>query len=62
MFGVEEYWQAYPMGKTITVLRLRNGAFEQAGVFAEGMTVETALLPGLVVDVSGVVDFYVPGE
>ena len=60
MFNVQEYWQADPIAKTITVLRLRNSTFEQVGVFAEGMVVETPLLPGLRVDVSAVFDFYVP--
>ena len=62
MFGAKEYWQADPIAKTITVLRARDGAFEQAGVFTEGMTVETPLLPGLQVDVSEVFDYYVPSE
>ena len=59
-FDVREYWQAEPIAKTITVLRLRDGAFEQVGVFTEGMAVETPLLPGLRVDVSEVFDYYVP--
>lgn len=62
MFGAKEYWQADPIAKTITVLRARNGAFERTGVFTEGMTVETPLLPGLRVDVSAVFDYYVPQE
>ena len=62
MFDVQEYWQADPIAKTITVLRLRSGTFEQVGVFAEGVVVETPLLPGLRVDVSAVFDYYVPSE
>ena len=62
LFDVSEYWQADPIAKTIAVLRLQNGAFEQVGVFTEGMTVETPLLPGLRVDVSAVFDYYVPQE
>lgn len=62
MFDVKEYWLAAPIAKTITVLRLRDGKFERVGVFAEGMTVETPLLPGLRVDVSAVFDYYVPQE
>ena len=62
MFDVSEYWLADTIGKTITVLRLRNGKFEHIGVFAEGMTIETPLLPGLVVDVSAVFDYYVPQQ
>ena len=60
MFDVSEYWQADPIAKTITVLRLQNDAFEQVGVFTEGMAVETPLLPGLRVEVSAVFDYYVP--
>ena len=62
MFGVREYWLADTIGKTITVLRLRDGVFELVGVFGEGMTVETPLIPGLVVDVSEVFDYYVPQQ
>ena len=62
MFDVREYWLADTIGKTITVLRLRNGVFEHIGAFTEGMTVETPLIPGLVVDVSEVFDYYVPSE
>ena len=62
MFGVREYWLADTIGKTITVLRARDGVFELVGVFGEGMTVETPLIPGLVVDVSAVFDYYVPQQ
>ena len=60
MFDVREYWQADPVAKMITVLRARDGVFEHVGVFEEGMTLETPLLPGLRVDVSAVFDYYVP--
>lgn len=60
MFGAREYWLADPFAKTITVLRAKDGRFEQVGVFTEGMTIETSLLPGLRVDVSAVFDYYVP--
>ncbi len=60
MFDVREYWQADPVAKTIAVLRARDGVFERVGVFGEGMTLETPLLPGLRVDVSAVFDYYVP--
>lgn len=62
MFDVREYWLTDPIAKTITVLRLRDGAFEQVGVFGEGMTLETPLLPGLRLDVGAVFDYYVPSE
>ncbi len=62
MFDVSEYWQANPIAKTILVLRARDGAFERVGLFTEGMTLETPLLPGLRVDVSEVFDFFVPQE
>ena len=62
MFEVSEYWQANPIAKTLLVLRARDGAFERVGLFTEGMTLETPLLPGLRVDVSEVFDFFVPQE
>ena len=62
MSDVSEYWQANPIDKTILVLRARDGAFERVGLFTEGMTLETPLLPGLRVDVSEVFDFFVPQE
>ena len=62
MFDVKEYWLADPIARTIAVLRLGDGAFEQIGVFVEGMTVETPLMPGLRVDVSAVFDYYVPSQ
>ena len=62
MFNTREYWLANPIAKTITVLRLRGGASEHIGVFTEGMTLETPLLPGLQVDISTVFDYYVPQE
>ena len=62
MFDVREYWQANPIAKTILVLRARDGAFERVGLFTEGMTLETPLLPGLRVDVSAVFDYFVPQE
>ena len=62
MFEVSEYWQANPIAKTLLVLRARDGAFERVGLFTEGMTLGTPLLPGLRVDVSEVFDFFVPQE
>ena len=62
MFDVSEYWLADPITKTIAVLRARDRVFEQVGVFTEEMTVETPLLPGLQMDVSGVFDYFVPQE
>ena len=62
MFDVSEYWQANPIAKTILVLRARDGSFERVGLFTEGMTLETPLLPGLRVDVSEVFEFFVPSQ
>ncbi|MXY46704.1 MAG: Uma2 family endonuclease [Chloroflexi bacterium] len=62
MFGVGEYWLADTVAKTITVLRARDGTFEQVGVFVEETTVETPLLPGLRAQVSEVFDYYVPSQ
>lgn len=60
LFGVKEYWRADSIAKTITVFRARNGTFEHIGVFGEGATIETPLLPGLRVDISEVFDYYMP--
>ena len=60
MFDVLEYWQVNITAETITVLRARDGKFEQVGVFGEGTTIETPLLPGLRVDVSTIFDYYMP--
>ena len=50
LFGVLEYWRAYPQTRTVEVLRLENGLFLSAGVYGSGATLSTPLLPGLIID------------
>ena len=61
-FDVREYWQVNTTAETITVLRSKDGKFEQVGVFGQGAAVETPLLPDMVADVSAVFDYYVPTD
>ena len=50
LFGVLEYWRAYPLTNTVEVLRLENGRFMSMGVYGLGDTLSTPLLPGLEID------------
>ena len=54
LFGVLEYWRAYPLTQTVEVLRLENGRFVSMGVYGLGDTLTTPLLPGLVIDLNEV--------
>ena len=45
--GVREYWQVDPGAGTLTVLRLAGADFEVDGVYGEGRTVSSPVLPGL---------------
>jgi Uma2 family endonuclease len=42
--GVKEYWMVDPEARTITVLLLRNGDFEEVGIYQEARTVTVLLL------------------
>ena len=53
-FGVREYWIADIVGRTIEVNVSSGDKFEVMGVYGEGDTFESPLLPGLEVNVSGV--------
>ena len=53
-FGVLEYWLAYPLTQTVTVLRLQNGQFVDAGRYGRGDTLTTPLLPGLRIELDKV--------
>ena len=53
-YGVLEYWMTYPDTRTISVLRLENGRFVDAGRYEYGDTLTTPLLPGLVIALSEV--------
>ena len=52
LFGVLEYWRAYPLTQTVEVLRLENGRLVSIGVYGLGDTLTTPLLPGLVIDLN----------
>jgi len=53
---VPEYWIVNPQTETITVLRLRGEAYEEAGVFRRGQVATSALLPEFSVAVAEVFD------
>lgn len=52
--GVSEYWIADPRGKIIEMYVLTEGAYDLVAVGEEGGTVESRLLPGLVITVNDV--------
>jgi len=54
--GVPEYWIVNPQTDTITVLRLRGDAYEEAGTYRRGESAASALLAGFSVDVAAVFD------
>jgi Uma2 family endonuclease len=56
-FGVGEYWIVDPATQVIEVYRLATGGFELNRQFAPGDTIETRLLPGLVLPVDSVFRF-----
>jgi Uma2 family endonuclease len=51
-----EYWIVNPQTETITVLRLREGAYEEAGTFQRGQSARSVLLPEFSVAVAEVFD------
>jgi Uma2 family endonuclease len=53
---VLEYWIVNPLTETITVLRLRGDAYEEAGVYGRGQSAASALLPEFSVAVEQVFD------
>jgi len=53
---VPEYWIVNPQTETITVLRLRGDAYEEAGIYRRGESAASLLLPGFSVAVAAVFD------
>jgi Uma2 family endonuclease len=54
--GVLEYWIVNPLNETITVLRLKDAAYEEAGVYKRGQAAVSVLRPGFSISVDGVFD------
>ncbi len=54
--NIPEYWIVDPQTETIVVLRLRDGAYVEHGVFGRGARATSALLTGFDVDVTAVFD------
>jgi Uma2 family endonuclease len=54
--GVSEYWIVNPQTETITVLRLRGDAYEEAGTYRRGESAASVLLDGFSVGASAVFD------
>jgi Uma2 family endonuclease len=53
---VPEYWIVNPLTETISVLRLRGDAYEEAGVYRRGESARSALDPEFSVDVAAAFD------
>ena len=54
---VPEYWIVNPQTETITVLRLQDGAYEEAGTYRRGELATSVLLPGFSVGmIVGIMD------
>jgi Uma2 family endonuclease len=54
--NVPEYWIVNPQSKTITVLRLRDKSYEEAGVYRRGESATSVLRPEFAVAVAEVFD------
>jgi Uma2 family endonuclease len=51
-----EYWIVNPQSKTITVLRLRDKSYEEAGIYGRGESAISVLRPEFAVAVAEVFD------
>lgn len=49
--GIPEYWIVDPETETVTVLALAGATYAEHGVFGQGQTATSVLLPGFAVDV-----------
>jgi Uma2 family endonuclease len=45
-YGIPEYWIISPGKRTIEILTLRAGQYEQAGLYEEGDSLQSSLLAG----------------
>ena len=48
---IPEYWQADTDAKNVTVLTLDNGEYKVAGIYGEGQTLVSPLLPGFTLEI-----------
>ena len=53
---IPEYWIVNPIDESVTVLTLRNDAYEEHGAFGRGQRAESALLEGFSIEVSELFD------
>ena len=51
LHGVPEYWQADTDAKIAMVLTLDNGEYKVAGIYGEGQTLVSPLLPGFTLEI-----------
>ena len=51
LHGVPEYWQADTDAKNVLVLTLENGEYRVAGIYGEGQTLVSPLLPGFTLEI-----------
>ena len=51
LHGVPEYWQADSDAKNVAVLTLVNGEYKVAGIYGEGQTLVSPLLPGFTLEI-----------
>lgn len=54
LHGVPEYWQADSDAKNVAVLTLDNGEYKVAGIYGEGQTLVSPLLPGFTLEIDGI--------
>jgi Uma2 family endonuclease len=54
--GVPEYWIVNPISEAITVLRLHDSAYEEAGVYRRGQSAVSVSCPDFSVEVAKVFD------
>ena len=50
--GVQEYWLVDPDARTVTVLRLEEGAFEVESIYGEGQVLTSPMLAGFTADLN----------
>lgn len=51
LHSIPEYWQADTDAKNVTVLTLVNGEYRVAGIYGEGQTLTSPLLPGFTLEI-----------